>query len=324
MTRNAGTGDDQGKGAGNLTAGQNPKASTADTPLRKRAKPPPIEPGALDSLILAPDPTDADLARTLNVTNERGETERVRAVRERPLTIFLNDQEIVTAMTVGDHPEMLALGYLINQGMLPREPKLDSIDYDADLGVAVVRTPEQTNFEERLKKKTLTSGCAQGTVFGDLMEQLEGVRLPDDQGPPLPLSTLARLLRRLASVPSLYLEAGGIHGCALAEADRPLIYMEDVGRHNAVDKIAGVMAERGIVPDGKIFYTTGRLTSEMVIKTLTMGVPVLVSRSGFSAWGVELAREANLTLIARAKGRRMTVLAGEQRLVFDTTEETGG
>ncbi|MGB1081812.1 MAG: formate dehydrogenase accessory sulfurtransferase FdhD, partial [Alphaproteobacteria bacterium] len=257
------------------------------------------------------------------VTNERGETERVRAIRERPLTIFLNSQEIVTAMTVGDYPEMLALGYLINQGMLSRKPVLDGIDYDADLGVVVVRTPEETDFEDRLRKKTLTSGCAQGTVFGDLMDQLDGVRLPDD-GVQLPLSTLARLLRRLASVPSLYLEAGGIHGCALAEADRPLIYMEDVGRHNAVDKIAGWMFLNKVTPEDKIFYTTGRLTSEMVIKTVTMGLPVLISRSGFSAWGVELARQTNLTLIGRAKGRRMTVLAGEQRLVFDTAEETGG
>jgi FdhD protein len=154
------------------------------------------------------------------------------------------------------------------------------------------------------------------------MEQLEGVRLPDD-GPKLPISTLTRLLRRLASVPSLYLEAGGIHGCALAEEDRPLIYMEDVGRHNAVDKIAGVMAQEGVDPAGKIFYTTGRLTSEMVIKTVTMGLPILVSRSGFSAWGVELARQTNLTLIGRAKGKRLTVLSGAQRLVFDTVEDTG-
>ena len=155
-------------------------AGSASAPLRKRATPPPIEPGALDSLILAPDTENPELARTLSVTNERGETERVRAIRERPLTIFLNSQEIVTAMTVGDYPEMLALGYLINQGMLPRKPALDGIDYDADLGVVVVRTPEETDFEDRLRKKTLTSGCAQGTVFGDLMDQLDGVRLPDD------------------------------------------------------------------------------------------------------------------------------------------------
>lgn len=290
--------------------------------IRKRAKAPPIEDGALDSLLLAPNPSDPELAETIEITNEKGEIERVRAVRERPLTIFLNGSEIVTAMTVGDFPEMLALGYLVNQGMLPRDARIDGIDYDEDLGVAIVRTPDETDFEHKLKKKTLTSGCAQGTIFGDLMEQLDGVRLPDD-GPKLPISTLTRLLRRLASVPSLYLEAGGIHGCALAEEDRPLIYMEDVGRHNAVDKIAGVMAQEGVDPVGKIFYTTGRLTSEMVIKTVTMGLPILVSRSGFSAWGVTLARQTNLTLIGRAKGKRLTVLSGAQRLVFDTVEDTG-
>lgn len=295
---------------------------SAEGEVRKRAKAPPIEDGALDSLILAPNPSDPALAKTIEITNEKGEVERVRAVRERPLTIFLNDQEIVTAMTVGDFPEVLALGYLINQGMLPRQPRIDGIDYDDDLDVVIVRTPEETDFEHKLKKKTLTSGCAQGTIFGDLMEQLEGVQLPDGDEK-LPLSTLTRLLRRLASVPSLYLEAGGIHGCALADGDKPLIYMEDVGRHNAVDKIAGVMAQEGISPEGKIFYTTGRLTSEMVIKTVTMGLPFLVSRSGFSAWGVELARQANLTLIGRAKGKRLTILSGSQRLIFDTAEDTG-
>jgi len=296
--------------------------SDASKDVRKRAKAPPIEDGALDSLLLAPNPEDPELASTIEVINERGEVERVRAVREKPLTIFLNEQEIVTAMTVGDFPEILALGYLVNQGMLPRNARIDGIDYDDDLGVAVVRTPDETDFEHKLKKKTLTSGCAQGTIFGDLMEQLEGVWLPNE-GQQLPISTLSRLLRRLASVPSLYLEAGGIHGCALAEEDRPLIYMEDVGRHNAVDKIAGVMAQEGVDPSGKIFYTTGRLTSEMVIKTVTMGLPILVSRSGFSAWGVELARQANLTLIGRAKGKRMTVLSGHERLLFDTAEDTG-
>lgn len=290
--------------------------------VRKRGKAPPIEEGALDSLLLAPDTEDPNLAKTITVLDQNGVEERVRAVRERPLTLFLNDQEIVTAMTVGDFPELLALGYLVNQGMLPRKPEIDDIEFDEDLGVVIVRTPEETNFEHKLKKKTLTSGCAQGTIFGDLMEQLEGVWLPDDQ-PKIPISTITRLLRRLASVPSLYLEAGGIHGCALAEEDRPLIYMEDVGRHNAVDKIAGVMAQEGVDPDGKIFYTTGRLTSEMVIKTVTMGLPILVSRSGFSAWGVALARQTNLTLIGRAKGKRLTVLSGGQRLLFDTVEDTG-
>ena len=155
-----------------------------------------------------------------------------------------------------------------------------------------------------------TSGCAQGTVFGDLMEQFEQVRLPPDAV--LRTSWLYALAKKINTAPSLYLKAGAIHGCVLCEEDRPLLYMEDVGRHNAVDKIAGYMFLNGIAPAGKIFYTTGRLTSEMVIKTVQMQIPILISRSGFTAWGVELARQANLTLIGRAKGKRFVALAGAE------------
>jgi FdhD protein len=179
----------------------------------------------------------------------------------------------------------------------------------------VVRTRRETDYEEKLKKKVRTSGCAQGTVFGDLMEQFEQVRLAEDAI--LRTSWLYALTRKINTSPSLYLKAGAIHGCVLCEEDRPLVYMEDVGRHNAIDKIAGYMLRHRIGPAGKIFYTTGRLTSEMVIKTVQMGIPILISRSGFTAWGVELARQANLTLIGRAKGKRFMALAGESRIVFD-------
>jgi FdhD protein len=165
-----------------------------------------------------------------------------------------------------------------------------------------------------LKKKVQTSGCAQGTVFGDLMEALENVTLPKAE---LRTSWLYALTHRINTTPSLYLEAGAIHGCVLAHEDKPLVYMEDVGRHNAVDKIAGWMFKQGVPAHDKIFYTTGRLTSEMVIKTVRMGIPILVSRSGFTAWGVELARKANLTLVGRARGKRFVALAGEERIVFD-------
>jgi FdhD protein len=151
-------------------------------------------------------------------------------------------------------------------------------------------------------------------VFGDLMEALENVSLPAAE---LRTSWLYRLTHLINTTPSLYLEAGAIHGCVLAVADRPLVYMEDVGRHNAVDKIAGYMHLNRITPTGKIFYTTGRLTSEMVIKTVQMGIPILISRSGFTAWGVDLARQAGLTLIGRAKGKRFVALAGSERIVFD-------
>jgi len=179
----------------------------------------------------------------------------------------------------------------------------------------VVRTERETNYEEKLKKKVRTSGCAQGTVFGDLMEKIEDSQLPDGQV--LKTSWMQSLTKKINMTDSLYLQAGAIHGCVLCQEDRPLVYMEDVGRHNAVDKIAGYMFLEGLTPEDKIFYTTGRLTSEMVIKTVQMGIPILISRSGFTAWGVELARQTNLTLIGRARGKRFTALAGQQRIVYD-------
>src|SRR5262249_21115935 len=165
-------------------------------------------------------------------------------------------------------------------------------------------------------------GCAQGTVFGDLMEKFEEVRL--DPEAVLRTSWLYALTRKINTAPSLYLAAGAIHGCVLCEEDQPLVYMEDVGRHNAVDKIAGYMHLNRILPAGKIFYTTGRLTSEMVIKTVQMGIPILISRWGFTAWGVELARQAGLTLIGRAKGRRFVALSGGERIVFDSDPQAIG
>ena len=245
----------------------------------------------------------------------------VHVVNERPLTIYLNRQEIVTVMTIGDRPDDLAVGYLLNQNMLRADDVITGIDYDEDLEVIVVRTERETDYEEKLKKKIRTSGCAVGTVFGDLMETIEDVRLPDT---PLNTSWLYALSRSINTTPSLYLAAGAIHGCVLCEQDRPLVYMEDVGRHNAVDKIAGWMFRNGVWADDKIFYTTGRLTSEMVIKTVQMGIPALVSRSGFTAWGVELARGAGLTLIGRMKGKRFLVLSGEQRLVWDADPASVG
>jgi FdhD protein len=263
-----------------------------------------------------PDPDDPRLTQRVNGLDQEGRAIETAVVVERPLTLFLNGQEIVTVMTIGDHPDYLAVGYLLNQNMLRADDKITSVDYDDDLETVVVRTERRTNFEKKLRKKTLTSGCAQGTVFGDLMEKFDEVRLPEDAV--IKTSWLYGLSKKINTQPSLYLAAGAIHGCVLCEEDRPLLYMEDVGRHNAIDKIAGYMHLNGIGAAGKIFYTTGRLTSEMVIKTVQMRIPILVSRSGFTAWGVDLARKAGLTLIGRAKGRRFIALAGEQRLVFDS------
>jgi FdhD protein len=236
---------------------------------------------------------------------------------ERPLTLYLNGQEIVTMMTIGDHPNYLAVGYLLNQNMLRADDVVTGIDYDEDLETVVVRTKRRTNFERKLRKKTLTSGCAQGTVFGDLMEKFDEIKLAEDAV--IKTSWLYTLSRKINTAPSLYLAAGAIHGCVLCEQDRPLVYMEDVGRHNAVDKIAGYMHMHGVSATDKIFYTTGRLTSEMVIKTVQMRIPILVSRSGFTAWGVDLARRAGLTLIGRAKGKRFLALAGESRILYDAS-----
>ena len=247
--------------------------------------------------------------------DQSGERVTARVTVERALTLYLNAREIVTMMTIGDHPEELAIGYLLNQNMLRPDDVITGVDHDDDLEVVVVRTERQTDFEEKLRKKTLTSGCAQGTAFGDLMEQIDQIALPRT---PFRTSWLYRLTSEINRTPSLYLEAGAIHGCVLCEEDRPLVYMEDVGRHNAVDKVRRIHAPAtASIRRDKIFYTTGRLTSEMVIKTARMGIPVLVSRSGFTAWGVELARRIGMTLIGRAKGKRFVALAGEERIIFD-------
>jgi FdhD protein len=269
---------------------------------------------AKDPYIIRPDPADPRLTERVTGIDQVGAAVETSVTVERALTIFLNAQEIVTAMTINDYPDYLAIGYLLNQHMLQPDDVVTGVDYDEELSVAVVRTERETDYEEKLKKKVQTSGCAQGTVFGDLMEALETVSLPAAE---LRTSWLYALTHTINTTPSLYLEAGAIHGCVLAERDRPLVYMEDVGRHNAVDKIAGWMFQNRVPAHDKLFYTTGRLTSEMVIKTVRMGIPILISRSGFTAWGVELARKANLTLIGRARGKRFVALAGEQRIVFD-------
>jgi FdhD protein len=262
-----------------------------------------------------PDPDDPRLTKRVCGIDQEGRAVETAVVVERPLTLFLNGQEIVTMMTIGDHPDWLAVGYLVNQSMLRAGDRITGIDYDEELETVVVRTEGRTNFEEKLRKKTLTSGCAQGTVFGDLMEEFDEVRLSETAI--LRTSWLYALAKKINTTPSLYLAAGAIHGCVLCREDEPLLYVEDVGRHNAIDKIAGYMHLHGVAPEDKIFYTTGRLTSEMVIKTVKMRIPILVSRSGFTAWGVELAQRAGLTLVGRAKGKRFVALAGEKRIVFD-------
>lgn len=264
--------------------------------------------------IIFPSPKDPGLTQHVNGIDQSGLSVEINVPVERPLTLYLNSQEIVTMMTINDYPEYLALGYLLNQNMLKKDDIVNEVEFDSDLDVVVVRTKRGTNYEQKLKKKTLTSGCAQGTAFGDLLEAVEGASLPKAK---LRTSWLYQMTHAINTMPSLYLEAGAIHGCVLCKEGVPVCYTEDVGRHNAADKIAGWLYQHRVDPSDKILYTTGRLTSEMVIKTVRMGIPILISRSGFTAWGVDLARQVGLTLIGRARGKRFVALSGQERIIFD-------
>ena len=266
------------------------------------------------SKLVGPDPKNKQLTALVTGINHFGEISEIPVVTERPLTIYLNSQEIVTAMTIGDYPSLLALGYLKNQGMIKQTDQITSIEVDEDLDVVVVRTKRETNYEEKLSRKIRTSGCAVGTIYGDIMDGLQNIELPSSK---MKISHLYDLSRKINLIPSLYLEAGAIHGTVLCKDNIPLVYMEDVGRHNAVDKVAGWMFENDNFGGDKILYTTGRLTSEMVIKTALMEIPILVSRSGFTAWGVELANDLGMTLIGRLRGKRFLCLSGKERLVWD-------
>ena len=268
-----------------------------------------------NSLILQPNIDDNKLTKKVSGINELNEPIDIDVVTEKPLTIYLNSQEIVTTMTLGDMPKELSVGYLLNQNMINRKDVIEAIDYDEDIDVVIVRTKRKTNYEKKLSKKIRTSGCAVGTVYGDMMEIFYDIKLNNETK--IKSSWMRKISKNIIEVPSLYLKAGAIHGCALCLNDNILAYVEDVGRHNAVDKIAGWMFLNNIEGNDKIFYTTGRLTSEMIIKTVQMEIPILLSRSGFTESGVNLANEANLSLIGRMKGKRFILLSGRHRVTYD-------
>jgi len=215
-------------------------------------------------------------------------------------------------MTIGDHPKYLALGYLINQNIIEDLKKVTSIEVEEDISTVVVRTLEKTKYEIKENKKIKTSGCANGSIFEDVIEQFDKQKI--ESSSKVSSEEIFKLYKEINSFPSLYLKSGAIHGCLLCSFEEPLVFFEDVGRHNAIDKLAGYMALNKIKPKDKILYTTGRLTSEMVIKTVLMRIPILASRSGFTAWGVELARKSNLTMIGRLRGKRYQLLSGEKRI----------
>ena len=268
-----------------------------------------------NQLRLQPNISDNNLTKKVYGINEFNETINIDVVTEKPLTIYLNSQEIVTTMTLGDMPKELSVGYLLNQNMINKKDTIESIDYDEDLDVVIIRTKRKTNYEKKLSKKIRTSGCAIGTVYGDMMETFYDIKLNDRAK--IKSSWMMKISKAITDIPSLYLKAGAIHGCALCLKDEVLAYVEDVGRHNAVDKIAGWMFLNNIEGKDKIFYTTGRLTSEMIIKTVQMQIPILLSRSGFTESGVNLANEANLSLIGRMKGKRFILLSGSHRVIYD-------
>ena len=268
----------------------------------------------MQEFTVRPQPDDPRLTRTVDGIDQEGRPIETAVVTERHLTLFLNAREIVTMMTIGDHPDYLAVGYLLNQNMLRPDDRIIAVDYDAELETVVVRTERETDFEDKLRKKTLTSGCAQGTVFGDLMESFDRVRL--DPQAVLRTSWLYALLRKINTVPSLYLAAGAIHGCVLCEEDRPLIYMEDVGRHNAVDKLIGsqLLADRLPLADRGLLVS-GRASFELVQKALVAGLPLLAAVGAPSSLAVEAAKEFGMTLLGFVRDGRFNVYSGTERIL---------
>lgn len=259
---------------------------------------------------------------TFGVTaiNEHGEQIETQIAGEAPLTLYVDKQEIVTLMTLGAAPEALAIGYLRNQRLIGSIEEIAEVHVDWEVDAVAVSTRHGLQPTERLGKRTVTTGCGQGTVFGDLMEDIDNIHLP--QGAVLLESTLYALLDNVRLYDSLYKKAGALHGCALAKGSEILYYVEDVGRHNAVDAIAGMMWLDNVVGDDKIFYTTGRLTSEMVIKAAQMRVPFLVSRSGLTRMGWEIANKIGMTMIGRSQGKHFLIFTGAERFHFSGKAET--
>ncbi|MEZ9438729.1 formate dehydrogenase accessory sulfurtransferase FdhD [Vibrio atlanticus] len=255
----------------------------------------------------------------VEVFDEYGEKLTKQIACERPLTVMLNWKEIVTLMTLGSRPESLVLGYLKNQSFLSDPEAVESIIIDWETSSAAVITNEDTSqLEQALKKKTVTSGCGQGTMFGNVMKQLEDYQVPQTK---IKQSEIYTALEALTHYNDTYKKAGAVHGCAVCKDDKVLSFVEDVGRHNAVDTLAGEMWLNKESGEDKIFYTTGRLTSEMIIKVAQMGIPVLLSRSGVTQMGLELAQQFGITTIARAKGLRFQVFTGAEKIEFDVKGE---
>ena len=249
------------------------------------------------------------------VFNEKKENHNISLIDEKILTIYLNNQEILTAMTICDYPEYLAVGFLFNQNMINSLSELKEVEFNEDLSVVVVRTNKVTPFETNNKIRIKTSGCAMGTIFGEMFDKLSP--LSTEKLHSFSLNSIRGIIREINQTQSLYLKAGAIHGSVLCDSESILAYMEDVGRHNAVDKVSGFIVMEGVDPSDKFLYTTGRLTTEMVLKTVSMSIPLLISRSGFTKSAVELARKFNLTMVGRFKGNRFMCVSSFDRIILD-------
>jgi FdhD protein len=256
----------------------------------------------------------------ITILDEYGERRTISIPIERPLTVFVDRRELVTLMTLGSTPELLVLGYLCNQRLIEHVAQVESIDVDWEVGAAAVKTHHGlANLEARTARRVVTTGCGQGTVYGDMMAQIETLKLPPAAEARIRQSTLRRMLEVIRQQDSIHRQAGSVHGCALFRGADMLMFVEDVGRHNALDSIAGWMAMHGVAGSDKTFFTTGRLTSEMVMKSAQMGVPIVVSRNGVTAMGYELAARLGVTLFGRAANRHFLCYTGFER--FDSEPE---
>jgi len=290
--------------------------------------PEPQEPQAFDAP-LCPQPVagaprltaaQGELLREIQILDEYGERRALHIPAERPLTVFVDKRELVTLMTLGASPELLVLGYLLNQRLIAGVAEVESITVDWEVGAAAVKTRAGiADFAAKTARRVVTTGCGQGTVFGDLMAQLGTVQLPDATRARIRQTTLHALLEQMRQRNSIHRKAGSVHGCALFAGSQLLMFCEDVGRHNAIDTIAGWMGLHGVVGADKTFYTTGRLTSEMVMKSAQMGVPIIVSRNGVTAMGHGLAEQLGMALFGRAANRHFLCYTGFER--FDSEPE---
>jgi len=279
-------------------------------------------PAPLSVVAGAPRLTSArgELLREIRIIDEYGASRAILIPSERPLTVFVDKRELVTLMTLGAMPELLVLGYLRNQRLIDRVAQVESITVDWDVAAAAVRTHDGlVDLEQRTARRVVTTGCGQGTVYGDMMVQIEQLEMPDPAVARIRQSTLHRMLETMRQQDSIHRKAGSVHGCALFRGAEMLMFVEDVGRHNAIDTISGWMALHGIAGADKAFYTTGRLTSEMVMKSAQIGVPIIVSRNGVTAMGHEMAERLGMTLFGRAANRHFLCYTGFER--FDSEPE---